>query len=226
MVLIKSTLIAQASGSLAGATFSRNKGGAYMRARVRGTNPNTLLQSRARSSLSRFASAFAGLTAAQRATWEQYAEEAVHVNALGDAITQTGISLYIASNTLLELGGLSPVDVAPVGTTRPSSTLTFNAVATYDVSSVAFSLSEVAVENAGSGGTLILQSSPTLTPGQQSFKQRYRTAAFFDGSVTPVSTATGAYAYAAGSQFACRLRYIRNDGAFSEPYFVRGTAVA
>lgn len=226
MVLIKSTLIAQASGSLAGATFSRNKGGSYMRARVRGTNPQTLLQSRARSSLSRFASAFADLTAAQRATWEQYAEESVHLNALGDAITQTGISLYIASNTLLELGGLLPVNVAPVGTTRPTATFTFNASASYDVSSVVFSLSEVTVENAGVAGTLILQSSPTLTPGQQSFKQRYRTAGFFDSLLTPTATATGAYAYAAGAEFACRLRYIRSDGAFSEPYFVRGSAVA
>lgn len=226
MVLIKSTLIAQASGSLAGATFSRNKGGAYMRARVRGTNPNSVSQTRARTTLSRFASEFASLTSAQRQTWEQYAEEAVHVNALGDPITQSAISLYIASNSLLALADLDPVNVAPIGTTRPTIDVNEDAGVTYDVSSTAFSVGGAVVTGEGVQGTVLLFTSPTLTSGQQSFKQRYRFAASFDAVFAPVIVNAERYLYAAGASFRARARYVRVDGAFSEPVYMTGAATA
>lgn len=226
MVLIKSTLIAQASGSLAGATFSRNKGGAYMRARVRGTNPNSVSQTRSRTALSEFASLFATLTGAQRATWEQYAEESVHVNALGDPVTQTGISLYIASNTLLTLTGQSPVSVAPVGTTRPTIDVIETSTVTYDVSSANFLGTDLTVSNFGGGGYAVLFTSPTLTAGQASFKQRYRYAGLSDEGFAFATVDALRYMYSAGALFKSRLRYVRADGAFSEPVYVNGSAVA
>jgi hypothetical protein len=226
MVLIKSTLIAQASGSLAGATFSRNKGGAYMRARVRGTNPNSVSQTRARTALSDFASLFATLTSAQRQTWEQYAEEAVHVNALGDPITQSAISLYIASNTLLLLTGQAAVNVAPVGTTRPTLVAAETATVTYDVSDAEFSVIDVEVMNGGGAGAAALFTSPILTGGQSSFKQRYRYAALLTSGLAFDTGSEERYLYAAGNLFKSRLRYVRSDGAFSEPVYVNGSAVA
>lgn len=224
MVLFKSPIIAQASGSLAGATFSRNKGGAYIRSRVRGTNPNSVNQSRARSSLSSYASLWATLTTSQQDSWQAYAEMAPFFNALGDPITPSGISLYIASNTLLELAGLAAVTSAPETTTRPSCELTAAASAAYEIDTSVVVTGGTLTNATGAVGVFF--ASRGLTGGQRSFKQRYRYLAT-STALTPFTFATlnpERFVLSDGYLFKGRMRFVRPDGAFSEMFYVNGTA--
>jgi hypothetical protein len=94
----KSTLLAQASGSVAGATFSRNKGGPYIRARVMPTNRNTDPQSNIKSVMGALANVFSGLTIAERATWESYSAAVNYIDRLGESRKISAINNFIRSN--------------------------------------------------------------------------------------------------------------------------------
>ena len=227
-MLIKSTLIAQASGSIAGATFSRNRGGAYVRSRVRGVNPNSPAQSRVRTTFSQWASAYAALTLSQKRTWEVYAENAVFLNALGDPIIPPAISIYVGANSLLEAVALPAVSVAPLTTTRPSLVVDEMSLLTWDVSDSEFTLTDVSAANA-TGGRLFVATSSAQTAGQRSFKVGYRRAVTqidVSAIVNSFGAEPGAYEYVAGQNFRVRARVVRPDGAYSEPVFFNGTAVA
>jgi hypothetical protein len=219
-------MVSQASGSIAGITFSRNKGGAYMRSRVRGTNPNSVDQTRARSVFSSYASLWASLTLVQQQTWVDYAESAPFFNALGDPITPSGISLYIASNTLLTLAQLSPVSVAPLGLTRPSLEVSGSASVSYDVSTPAFTVTGVTPTNFASTGGIVLFTSPVRTGGQKSFKTRYRYAEAYDETFASADLSANRYLYGVGDAYRARLRAVSVEGAISEPVFVEGVSVA
>lgn len=224
MVLFKSTMIAQASGSLAGATFSRNKGGAYIRSRVRGTNPNSVSQTRARTALSSFASLWATLTSSQQNSWQAYAEMAPFFNALGDPITPSGISVYIASNTLLDLAGLAAVTDAPVSLTRPSVELTEAALGTYTVDTSVVVTGATVTNGVGAIGVFF--SSQALTAGQKSFKQRYRFLARSTAmtQLTFASLNAQRFVYEDSNLFKGRIRMVRPDGAFSEFAYINASA--
>ncbi len=75
-MIFTSPLIEAGSGSVAGLTFSRNKGGNYLRGRAIPTNPNSPLQQAVRSIMSQLTANWLNvLTAIQRVAWETYAEE-------------------------------------------------------------------------------------------------------------------------------------------------------
>lgn len=110
----KSQLITQASGSIGGATFARNRGGLYVRARSVPVNPNTNLQSQVRGN---FAQAVArwndNLTPAQRDGWNLYAEQVPLTDSLGDPRNVGGLPMYVRSNSFRLLLGLPVIDNPP-----------------------------------------------------------------------------------------------------------------
>lgn len=66
-------LVTQLSGKAGGVVAARNKAGGYLRSFVVPTNPNTALQSRARSRFSGSFGAWHGLTDAQKNQWNMFA---------------------------------------------------------------------------------------------------------------------------------------------------------
>lgn len=98
MALFKSPIVSDASGSIGGATFSKNKGGLYMRARVKGTQPNTTAQTDARNRLKAITQAWATLTQAERDAWIAAAQSSTYQNALGDTKHLTGSQLFTKLN--------------------------------------------------------------------------------------------------------------------------------
>ncbi len=109
--------VAQVSGSIGGTTFSRNKGGQYMRNRAVPTNPNTALQQAVRENFAtRVAEYSTTLTQIQRDGWIDYAQDNPILNALGQSILLTGQQWYIRLNTVLDQAGLTSVaDAPPLG---------------------------------------------------------------------------------------------------------------
>jgi hypothetical protein len=103
------------SGSIAGITYSHNRGGMYTRARAVPTNPSSALQQVVRNAFSALATAWTQtLTALQRAAWETYAANVPVIDPLGATRFLTGQQRYIGANTVRRQALLTDVDDAPV----------------------------------------------------------------------------------------------------------------
>lgn len=120
MALIKSLIMSQASGSVGGVTYSRAKGGMYIRARSMPVNPSTPYQQAVRQAQSILSQRWqTTLTDVQRSSWDIYAANVARRNRLGDTIHLSGISMYvrcnvpriqIADGATIEVADLAPSD--------------------------------------------------------------------------------------------------------------------
>jgi hypothetical protein len=150
-MLYKSSLLAEASGSVDGLVFSHNRGGRYIRRRTIPTNPNSPLQQTNRAA---FAAAMARwrdvVTAAQRAAWGVYAANTPMVNALGETIYLTGPQMYCRTNSVAIQRSLIPFDAAPTIFGLPEvSPLTMASAAPGAVASVTFNAGDAWVGTHG-----------------------------------------------------------------------------
>lgn len=104
----------QRSGSVGGATWSRNRFGAYLRARSVPVNPNTDRMVAVRNAVRSLTVAWENtLTQTQRNAWEAYAANVVWQNHLGQSIFLTGLNHYVRSNVPRIQAGMAQVDVSP-----------------------------------------------------------------------------------------------------------------
>lgn len=122
LMLFKSSVFAQASGSLSGTVFSHNAGGQYVRNRSIPTDPSSAFQVAVRNALGTLASAWTNLTDSERAQWATYGANVPIVNRLGDPINLSGIAQFIRSNAPREnfMGPTNRVTAAPSDFTLPS----------------------------------------------------------------------------------------------------------
>lgn len=97
MALFKSTIFSQIVNTLAGTVFFYNRYGSIIgRNHVVPTDPNTPAQQTVRTRFSGLVTAWQGLTAAQRNTWEGFAAHTPWKNGLGDDVHLTGFNMYLA----------------------------------------------------------------------------------------------------------------------------------
>lgn len=91
--------IVDARGSIAGMTFSRNKSGAIIRARVKPVNPKAPRQEHARTIVSNLAAFWhTDLSVVNRGLWETYAAAVPMKNKLGETIHLSGFNHFIRTN--------------------------------------------------------------------------------------------------------------------------------
>ncbi len=115
MALVNPALLGEVRGSAGGITFSRNRGGAYIRKRSKPVNPNTQRQVDARNRVADLSIRWSlDLTQDQRDAWDEYAQNVPSSNKIGEAINLTGQNWYVASNALRLQAGLTRVDDAPI----------------------------------------------------------------------------------------------------------------
>lgn len=108
-------------GSMNGTTFSRNKGGAYVKQKVSPVQPVSPYSSRARAIFSSLSQRWAtDLTDSQRAAWVAFAATHTFVNVFGDAITLSGINMYQSVNRAIGQVGKDYIDDPPVTFSVPS----------------------------------------------------------------------------------------------------------
>ena len=108
-----SALLTQASGSLGGATASKNRGGNYFRAKVAPVQPRTVAQQSVRSNLATLAAMWKTLTAPQIAGWNSLASGVTLSDSLGNSYTPSGIDLFVGNNRNLEAIGEAVVEDPP-----------------------------------------------------------------------------------------------------------------
>lgn len=102
------------SGSVRADTYSRNRYGSYIRNRSVPVNPSTSLQTIARMRFTTNSQAWRGLTDAERAAWNAYAETHPIVSPLGEFKYLTGSSMFVKIRCQRQANSI------PGGTTPPA----------------------------------------------------------------------------------------------------------
>lgn len=106
-------VVADIRGKVGGAVFSRNKGGAYMKAYTKPVNPNTPEQAAVRGLFGTLMSDWRALTAAERETWKKNAPSYPQTNKVGDTVFLSGSQLYAKANMTLIGAGLPRINNLP-----------------------------------------------------------------------------------------------------------------
>lgn len=218
-MLVKSALVTDASGSVGGLTWSRNRGGQYVRARVVPTNPNTSFQAAVRGFVSQLASLWVNtLTVAQRAAWDAYAINVSTQNRLGDDITVTGLNMYVRTNVPALQALFARQDDAPTIFDLGDYTIpAIVASETLQQVAVVFTDTDDWVDE-DDAGMLVYVSRPK-NPSVNFFKGPYRFAGSIDGdSVTPPTSPANIavpFPVVAGQKLFTRAQVLRADGRLS-----------
>lgn len=101
------------SGSIGSETASRNRHGQYRRQRSMPVQPNSAAQVNARARVNTHSAGWRGLTDAQRAAWNAFANSFTVTNSLGQAVTLTGHQAYVKVNCVNSLIGDAAVSAPP-----------------------------------------------------------------------------------------------------------------
>jgi hypothetical protein len=222
-MLFKSQIVTAASGSIGGATFSRNRSGMYIRGRSIPVNPASSFQQVVRNALAQLVTRWTEtLTQAQRDLWETYAANVPVLNPLGDAINLSGQNMYVRSNASRIQSGVADlpiVDAAPgtfdLGTFSPPS---FTASAADQELHVNFTEADDWVGEEGSA--LLVYSSRPQQASIGFFKGPYRFGGEVLGAVAPPTTPgdiTTPFAFVLGQRVFAQFRVTRADGRLSTP---------
>lgn len=223
-----SQIIAAASGSMGGTTFSRNRFGQYTRARAVPVNPQSAFQNVVRNALSQLVTSWTEvLTQAQRDAWDTYGQNVPVVDALGNSRNLAGQNWYIACNVPRIQSLLGIVNDAPTifdrGTFDPPS---ITVDATDDEIDVAFDdANDWANET---GGAMFVYVSRPVNASRNFFAGPYRFAGLIagDDTTTPTSPATFdlPFPVAAGNKVGTFVRVARADGRLSSKFPIAALA--
>ena len=113
-LILHGGLAAEIRGSIAGATFSRNRAGAYVRNRTKPINPQTDRQIEIRQNLSYLQLYWhSNLSVALRSAWNATAQANPFKNRLGQSSAITGFNLFLRVNALRKLMALAIADNPP-----------------------------------------------------------------------------------------------------------------
>lgn len=230
MALFKS-IRGEMSGTIGGEVYSRNRGGTYIRAWARPTNPNSPAQQAVRTNLADVVVMWMGLTALQRASWETYGANVAMTNRLGDTVYLTGQQHFIRSATVFARMGEAVVPDGPtvfslpeVGTVTVAGTAGVAGVGTVDV--IFDDTQDWCDED---GAFLVVSQSREMAPTINFFKGPYRYAGNLEGdSVTPPASPcqrASVFDLTADNKVAAFVRVVRADGRASNPVQVQGLIV-
>lgn len=221
--------ISDIRGSIGGTVYSRNRGGAYAKQRVKGTNPNTARQNVVRAIMSSMYTAWAALTATVRNNWAAYAAAVPFMNRLGDTINLTGYNMYTRTKAIFDLIGETMPAAAPTVLTLPAQDPTVAITPDVSDNNISVAFDDSAAWAAETGGHMVVYQSPPQNPTINSYDGPFTYAGKIDGAVVPVSSpavVTSLYTMAAGQKVFCQFRIVRADGRVSNPFRCVGTAAA
>lgn len=216
-------IVTNMSGSTGGATYARNRYGAYKRNKVVPVNPRSELQVVIRSIFATCVGAWQTLTAAQRTAWKLFADSVVLPpgwNRL-DAMPE-----FIRCNTARMNAGLSIVEDAPTTMTNATPPSASTTIPTFTVSSglsLAYSNTHDALGEVG-GAFAVFVSPPR--EATQNTRKGWRYAGKVAGAGTPptsplvISAANLPYVPVAGKTMSVRVMAIRADGRISSDIVV------
>lgn len=216
-------------GSIGGTVFSRNGGGAYAKARTKGTDPKTAKQQVVRSIMSGLIGAWALLSATVRNNWGVYARQVPFINRLGDSINLSGYNMWTRTKAICELIGVAEPAAAP--TVMYLAEGDPSVVITPDASSSNVSIAfDNTIPWAGEvGGHLLCYQGLPQPPTRNSYSGPFLYAGKVNGAGTPPTSPQAValpYTMAAGQKCFMQFRTLRADGRLSSPFRISGTVQA
>lgn len=222
--------VAEARGSVGGVTFSRNRGGAYMRNRSIPTDPGTVQQVAVRTFMATLSNVWVNtLTAAQRALWDAYAD-AVHLpNSLGQPRNVGGLGMFCRTNVPCLQWGKTRIDDAPTIYDLGDFTAPVigSITASTDILSLGFNDEDDWAGETDSG--MLVYCSRPMNATRNFFKGPYRYADAIEGDdVTPPTTPQAInlpFPVEVGHKVFIQVRVLRADGRLSSPFRDAGVAV-
>lgn len=231
MALIKSTILAQISGSINGTTFAHNRGGAYARNRSLPSNPGTDRQDQVRTAMASISTAWRDtLDDAERALWRNYGQNLSVINRLGDTISLSGIAAFNRVN-LFRMSTLSQsmLTTPPPAGLNPDPAPTFGSVGIIYPTGGPITLDVNLVDAPASGYGLAVYYSGPLSPGLSFYRGPYidHTTENIVASLTSINmTALGTTSDLPGKKVAARLTcYELTTGLPIWTVFVDPTAI-
>jgi hypothetical protein len=168
--------ITDARGSHAGNTFSRNKAGPHVKARVKGTNPGGNTQRTRQSLTSGLNSVWRSLSDANRMTWENYAATHPTLNKIGNTQLLSGHNWFMKLNNQQPDGFAVPFTTAPVSDNvdLPSALLlTVDATVTHTITI------EIVCSSVYTPHDMYLFVSPPMSPGRAFISSQLRFLGLF-----------------------------------------------
>lgn len=106
-------IVVAGRGKISGHVASRNRAGAYFRTKVTPVNPQSSAQTTVRNRLAGISAGWRGLTAAQRAAWNQVVSDFAKTDIFGDLRNPSGFNLYQRLNNNLVTCGESQITSPP-----------------------------------------------------------------------------------------------------------------
>jgi len=215
--------ITEMRGSMAGNVYSRNKSGAYIRARTKPTNPNTSYQQAIRSSMAFLTTRWSQtLTAGQRAAWNLYGSNVVMQNKLGESINLSGFNHYLRSNIMRRRINIGVIDDGPVIFEIPEADPTFAITGTEAAQTISCAYDATMDWADENGGWLILHQGQPQNAQINYFGGPWRYLSVVEGvnGAPPASPKVAAvtFAIAEGQHQWCYARILRADGRISDPF--------
>lgn len=223
--------IADARGSIGGNTFSRNRFGAYMRARTTPVNPQSSRQNLIRAAISALAGQWSQvLTQAQRDAWEVYAASITRSNKLGQQIKLTGFNMFVRSNSI-RLQNLDDVVVAgPTTLTLPGADPTYAVEVDEANQELSITFDEDLSWNQIDDGFMYVYMSHPKNTGVNFVGGPFRLAGALDGNTaTPLTSPQilpAPFPVAENQVIVCRARIAEADGRLSDTFQSQSAVVA
>jgi hypothetical protein len=226
----RSILLAEARGSMAGATFSRNGNSAYVRARATPVNPRSPGQTLSRTALAYVSASWRQLLQSQQDAWKQLAQSVPYVNSLGETSFYSGFQMFMKLNQTLQTFGLAIIQNAPAGAPTFVGMAISKPIAEQDsIVFGDFSLnSSITVTSVPTDSTLQVQSTAPMSGGTNFVAPSlYRTTSLFTLAATTTPLAlTPDYvsvygiptASLVGSAIFTRFRMVDNATGFVTPW--------
>jgi hypothetical protein len=157
-----SPLLSDARASVGGATFSKNRGGNYIRARVAPVQPRTVAQQNVRAGLATLAGMWASLTAAQIAGWNALASGITLSDSLGNSYSPSGIDVFVGNNRNLSDIAESVVSDTPAGSPNFDDISPLTVICT--AGTPTFTIAPT-IGAAPTGFKFLVRATPQLSPG-------------------------------------------------------------
>lgn len=181
------SLLTDLRNSIGSDTYSRNKGGAYVRTRSTPANPQTTRQQEVRAKMTNISQAWASLSDSERQQWIEAAANFPYRNQFGDTYFLSGIALHNALN--LSLANISKPYIAspPAAESLPGlSSLSVTARVTTNRVRIAFSPSPIPA-----GYAMNVYATDSISPGINYVKNRLRWIYYLDPGDSSPFTLSG-----------------------------------
>lgn len=222
-MLFQSPVYSKASGSIAGITYSHNRGGMYARARATPTDPSSGRQQIIRGIMSFLSSYWIDtLSQLQRDAWNQYGDNVDMTNRLGETIKLSGQQHFLRSNVGCVQAGIAVNPTAPtifnLGTYTPPTISEANADEEIDVAFNAADPWAIA-----DGGFLLVYVGSPQSPGIGYFKGPWRYGGKVVGAVIPPTSPEeieSPFVLNIDQKLWLKCRVVQVDGRVSNPIYL------